>query len=167
VFPFALLPELEGLLRAQRGVTTQIERAKGCIVPAVFHRTGGPTHSLKSFRRAWAKACDRAQLVGRIPHDSGGRPSVTWSGQGCRAAWPCKLTGHKTEAIYRRDAIVAEADLAVGVTKLAAFHQTERRRVITLSAVVAAGGVTPGLTPLLGLLAGDTLDPLDFPTGSA
>jgi hypothetical protein len=78
-----------------------------------------------------------------------------------------KLTGHKTEAIYRRYAIVARRTSAWAVTKLAAFHQTERRRAITPVGGVGAGGVTPGLTPLLGLLAGDTLDPLDFPTGSA
>ena len=33
-----------------------------------------------------------------------------------------KLTGHKTEAVYRRYAIVAEADLRDGVEKLAALH---------------------------------------------
>jgi hypothetical protein len=34
-----------------------------------------------------------------------------------------KLTGHKTEAIYRRYAIVSESDLAEGVKKLATLHQ--------------------------------------------
>ena len=35
-----------------------------------------------------------------------------------------KLTGHKTESIYRRYAIVSESDLSEGVSKLAALHQT-------------------------------------------
>ncbi|HJZ70901.1 MAG TPA: hypothetical protein VKE51_04125 [Vicinamibacterales bacterium] len=31
-----------------------------------------------------------------------------------------KLTGHETESVYRRDAIVSESDLSAGVEKLAA-----------------------------------------------
>jgi hypothetical protein len=35
-----------------------------------------------------------------------------------------KLTGHKTEAAYRRYAIASAADLSEGVAKLAALHGT-------------------------------------------
>jgi hypothetical protein len=34
-----------------------------------------------------------------------------------------KLTGHKTESVYRRYAIVSESDLSEDVAKLAALHQ--------------------------------------------
>ncbi len=37
-----------------------------------------------------------------------------------------KLTGHKTEAVYRRYAIVAESDLRESRTKLAATLGTTR-----------------------------------------
>ena len=40
-----------------------------------------------------------------------------------------KLTGHKTESVYRRYAIVAEADLREGVEKLATLHGHGRRSV--------------------------------------
>jgi hypothetical protein len=33
-----------------------------------------------------------------------------------------KLTGHKTESVYRRYAIMSTADLAEGVAKLARLH---------------------------------------------
>jgi hypothetical protein len=36
-----------------------------------------------------------------------------------------KLTGHKTESIYRRYAIVSEGDLSEGVKKLAALHHAQ------------------------------------------
>ncbi|MEO5656465.1 MAG: hypothetical protein ABIO65_05255 [Nitrospiria bacterium] len=35
-----------------------------------------------------------------------------------------KLTGHKTESVYRRYAIVSESDLSEGVKKLALLHGT-------------------------------------------
>ena len=48
-----------------------------------------------------------------------------------------KLTGHKTESVYRRYAIVSEGDLAHGVAKLAALHEepgAPEGRVIDLAA---------------------------------
>jgi hypothetical protein len=44
-----------------------------------------------------------------------------------------RLSGHKTESIYRRYAIVSESDLAEGVRKVAALHSgTIQHRVISL-----------------------------------
>ncbi len=40
-----------------------------------------------------------------------------------------KLTGHKTESVYRRYAIVCESDLAEGVAKLAVLHQSNLESV--------------------------------------
>ncbi len=34
-----------------------------------------------------------------------------------------KLTGHKTEAVYRRYAVVSQADLAEGVERLGRLHE--------------------------------------------
>jgi hypothetical protein len=52
-----------------------------------------------------------------------------------------RLTGHQTQSVYRRYAIVAEADLAEGVAKLAslAAHQS-RGTVVPLRAAVEASG---------------------------
>ena len=47
-----------------------------------------------------------------------------------------KLSGHKTESIYRRYAIVSEADLAEGVRKVAALQaggESAARRVVSIA----------------------------------
>ncbi len=41
-----------------------------------------------------------------------------------------KLTGHKTESVYRRYAIVSEGDLIEAVGKVAALHAHEEKRKI-------------------------------------
>src|SRR5436309_9353596 len=53
-----------------------------------------------------------------------------------------KLTGHKTEAVYRRYAIVSEADLAAGVTRLAVLHEslTKATRTVVPMRPVRSGG---------------------------
>lgn len=40
-----------------------------------------------------------------------------------------KLTGHQTEAVYRRYAIVCEADLAEGLKKLAVLEKSLRDKM--------------------------------------
>ncbi len=47
-----------------------------------------------------------------------------------------KLTGHKTEAVYRRYAIASASELREGVVKLARLHDVEsgtKRRVVPLA----------------------------------
>lgn len=43
-----------------------------------------------------------------------------------------KLTGHKTESVYRRYAIVSEADLAAGVARLAVLHESLAKATCTV-----------------------------------
>ena len=91
----------------------------GCFIPFVFHRSG---RSILDFREAWQGACERVRLVGRIPHDFRRTAVRNLERAGVARSVAMKLTGHKTESVYRRYAIVSEADLAEGVKKLAALH---------------------------------------------
>jgi integrase len=134
VFPFAALPALAGLLRTQAERTRAIERASGSIIPWVFHRAGRP---IQYFRRTWIRACRLAGLPGRLPHDFRRTAVRNLERAGVPRSVAMKLTGHKTESIYRRYAIVAEQDLKDGVAKLAALHergQESRRTIATSSA---------------------------------
>jgi integrase len=147
-FPFSVLPPLEALLRRQRERTTAIERETGQIVRWVFHRQGAP---VRDMRGAWAAACLAAGFFRVVPVlDAAGQPRMAIDGTPLvvkkatklvhdfrrtavrnleRAGVPrsvaMKLTGHKTESVYRRYAIVAPSDLVEGVKKLAALHTTE------------------------------------------
>ena len=67
------------------------------------------------WRRAPARECTR--FVTRMTR--------VWRGSaGISRSVAMKLTGHKTEAVYRRYAIVAESDLREAGTKLAATLET-------------------------------------------
>jgi integrase len=128
VFPFAVYRALERLLRLQRERTETIERATGQIIPLVFHREGNP---IRDFRGAWQGACRRAGLVGRLFHDFRRTAVRNLERAGVPRSVAMKLTGHKTESVYRRYAIVSEADLAEGVKKLDALHEREREEAAT------------------------------------
>ncbi len=123
VFPFAALPELAELLQRQRERTAVVERATGRIVQPVFHRDGRP---IKSFRHAWVTACKAAGLGGRLVHDLRRSAVRNLEQAGVARSVAMRLTGHKTEAVYRRYAIVSERDLAEGVGKIARLHESRK-----------------------------------------
>ena len=74
--------------------------------------------------RAWQRARDKAGLPGRIPHDFR-RTAVRHLEQaGVPRSVAMKLTGHKTEAVYRRYAIVSPGDLRSAARQLDAYTST-------------------------------------------
>lgn len=127
VFPFKVLPELESLLRAQREATRTVERAEERIVSNVFHRRGMPIRDLRS---AWETACKAAGVSGLVPHDLRRSAVRRLERAGVSRSVAMQLTGHKTEAVYRRYAIVAKSDLEEGVAKLANLNVETRSSVI-------------------------------------
>lgn len=120
------------MLERQREHTKQVERRTGQIIPYVFHREGRP---IRDFFVAWHSAIERAardergaivrpQIVGRMFHDFRRTAVRNLERAGVPRSVAMKLTGHKTEAVYRRYAIVASQDLHDGVAKLARFHES-------------------------------------------
>lgn len=109
-FPFDVLPELAALIRGQEKV------ARG---PWLFHDQGERI-DYEGFLAAWHAACDAAECRDRIPHDLRRTAVRHLERAGVPRSVAMQLTGHKTESVYRRYAIVAEQDLRAGVAKLAA-----------------------------------------------
>jgi len=127
---FMLTPELRACLEAQRAASDTLQKKTDRLIPCVFHRGGKP---IKDFRRAWQTACEAAGLPGRIPHDFRRTAVRNLERAGVSRSVAMKMTGHKTEAVYRRYAIVSEQDLREGSQKLAA---AEQGRVIELGQVL-------------------------------
>jgi integrase len=119
-FPLNSYPALKALLENQRVQTDALQQAREIIVPWVFHRNGRP---IKDYRKAWKDACAKAGVPGRIPHDFRRTAVRNLERAGVPRSVAMMLTGHKTESVYRRYAIVSESDLSEGVAKLAALHQ--------------------------------------------
>jgi len=129
-FPFAALPELATLLHRQREHTRETERRLGQVIPYVFHRNGKP---ILSYYGAWHAACKRAaivkregletvirpRLLGRTPHDFRRTAARNLIRAGVPQHVVMKLCGWKTDAMFRRYAIVDERDLRDAVELLA------------------------------------------------
>jgi integrase len=89
-------------INAMRGtIETQDKTLKG---PHAGERIRDP-------RKAWASACKAAGRPGTRIHDLRRSAVRTMEQAGVPRSVAMKLTGHRTEAVYRRYAIVSPADL--------------------------------------------------------
>lgn len=122
---FPLTPDLRDALQRQRAYTDRVERERGAIVPWVFHRRGKPIVRFSESFRAAAKAAGVPWL---IPHDFRRTAVRNLERAGVPRSVAKKLVGHKTDSIYERYAIVAEADLREGAAKLAGLGRSGQGR---------------------------------------
>jgi integrase len=77
--------------------------------------------------KVWAKACENAKVLGRILHDFRRTAVRNLERAGVPRSVAMKLTGHKTESVYRRYAIVSDADLREATQRLlGTFSGTSR-----------------------------------------
>src|SRR5262245_40039594 len=111
-FPFTAA--LETLLKEQLADHERRKR-QNRIVPLVFHRDG---ERIRDFRKAWTSACERAGCPGRLPHDFRRTAVRNLEKAGVSRSAAMVMVGHKTEAIYRRYAIVDAAAMRDAAAKL-------------------------------------------------
>ena len=101
-------------------------RRQDILCPFVFQRNGRP---IKSFYKAWLAACTAAGCPARLLHDCRRTTVRNLERAGVSRSVAMKLTGHKTEAVYARYAIVSSGDLTDAADKLQAVTGTIRGTV--------------------------------------
>lgn len=110
-----MTPELKDILLARKAETESLQKATGKLIPWVFHRDGEP---IRDFRVAWKSACIKAGLPGILVHDLRRSATRNFEQKGIPRSTAMKITGHRTESVYRRYAIVSEEDLREAAKKM-------------------------------------------------
>lgn len=131
---FPLTPALRAVLEKQAKATEAIQKKTERVISWLFHRVGKP---IKSFRRAWLTALDRAgcaEVISEkprkvkplcIPHDFRRTAIRNLERAGVPRSAAMKMVGHKTESVYRRYAIVDEGTLRESGARLQSLHDLQ------------------------------------------
>lgn len=94
--------------------TASANRLTTC--PWVFHDPHG--RQIKDFRKRWKAACTSAGVPGRLFHDLRRTAARNMLRAGVRMDVAKQITGHVTDSMFHRYAIINTADLASALEKL-------------------------------------------------
>ena len=119
-FPFT--SELKNILLELRRRADRIQKGRHLIVSSVFFWDDGSP--IRSYRAGW-EAAVKESGIRRIPHDLRRTAVRNLEIAGVPRTAAMKMVGHKTEAIYRRYAIVDEAMMQSAAEKLGALHKQQ------------------------------------------
>ena len=132
----ARLIPLEGELvdLIERRNTARPFKAKGVAMMSalIFHRAGEP---IREFRKSWATAC-RLSGVRRLFHDLRRSACRNMVAAGVAQVTAMQLSGHKTDSMFRRYAIVAENDMRAALRMTQSHLANARENVVTKSRTV-------------------------------
>ena len=73
---------------------------------------------MQDSRKAWSHACEQVGLIGMLQHDFRRSAVRNMERAGVPRSVAMKISGHKTESIYRRYAIVSESDIQDATRRL-------------------------------------------------
>jgi len=96
--------------------------ARVIVSEYIFHRKGTP---IASFRKTWANACKFAGVPGRLFHDLRRCAARNLLAAGVPPAVAMKITGHKTDSMFRRYAIVTVEQQREALQRAALYRQQQ------------------------------------------
>jgi len=113
----------------------EAKRSKEFPSPWLFHDERGLP--ILSFYKAWSAACARANVPGQLFHDLRRSAVRNMERAGIPRSVAMKIiSGHKTEAVYRRYAIVSEQDIADAGARLEEAAHKRNSRTTTKTTTV-------------------------------
>ena len=78
---------------------------------------------ISSFRHAWNQACEKAGCPGRLIHDLRRSFVRRCEQMGLPRSVAMAVTGHRSEAVYRRYAVICKRDVEDGLAKLSGSQE--------------------------------------------
>jgi integrase len=123
---------LEGELAeliARRRTARQVESNGTMMISSlIFHRAGAP---IGDFRKAWARAGKKAGIL-RLFHDLRRSGCRNMTNAGVPQSIAMKISGHKTDSMFRRYAIGAESDLRAALRRTQEYLRTAQENVVAM-----------------------------------
>jgi integrase len=116
--------ELQDIINRRRAAAVlKSDDAPTRFAEFVFHRNGEP---IGDFRKAWASACVSAGLGKMLFHDLRRTASRNMISAGVPQAVAMKITGHRTDSMFRRYAIVNEEQKREALAKTQQYLSLRR-----------------------------------------
>ncbi|HWU36556.1 MAG TPA: tyrosine-type recombinase/integrase [Candidatus Acidoferrum sp.] len=112
-----LTPELLDLFRKLYDESRAIAEKRGQSVPWVFHWSNG--NPARDFRGTWNAACKAVNVPNLLFHDLRRSCVRRMEQAGIPRSVAMQITGHRTESVYRRYAIVDDEAMAEATRRLA------------------------------------------------
>lgn len=130
------LTEVGQLIERRRALKT-IKTSEGPRLAAyVFHREGQP---IGDIRKAWATACNKAGLAGKLFHDLRRTAVRNLVRAGVPERVAMEISGHRTRSIFDRYNIVNERDKQEALQRTQQYLRTaaEKRKVAVMKKAVS------------------------------
>jgi integrase len=132
--------ELAELIERRRAARQVKIDGTTMIASLIFHR-GVVRHAgrdqlqpVGDFRKAWSRASKKAGIVQRLFHDLRRSACRNMLAAGVPQSIAMKISGHKTDSMFRRYAIAAETDLRTALRRTQEYLKTVKENVVAMPA---------------------------------